>query len=167
MDKNKQLITSSSIIDTSTGEIISGYEKAIQLPEKVAIDSNFIKIHERALNDIESKKLGHFIRMLDFLEYETNRFTKRAVGLSPIPLGREDFENILGLGDRTIGTLFRHLLEVYAIFKIEGFYFCNPTFAMRSKFILTEVIMSMLPIDPAMNEYLKSNDKRLIRHLSK
>ena len=94
MDKNKQIITTSSIIDTSTGEIISGYERPIELPEKVLIDSTFVKILDRTFSDIENNRIGHFICMLDYLEYETNRFTKRAVGLSPIPLKRNDFEEL-------------------------------------------------------------------------
>ena len=100
--------------------------------------------------------------MANYLEYETNRYTKRNVGRVPIPMKQKDFEEVLGVSMRTVGTIFKELSDNLAILHFNGFYFCNPTFATRSKKIDANLLLHMIKIDPSIRQYISKTDKRLI-----
>ena len=162
MSRNRQLITTHETIDPGTGELISSYENKIDIPDKFALETNFIKVCNRAIDEIDSKKLGYFVKMGDYLEYETNRFTKRHVGRVPMPMKQKDFEEVLGVSMRTIGTIFRQLSNKLAIFYFDGFYFCNPTFVTRSQKIYTDILTKMIECDPSIRKSISKKDIRLL-----
>ena len=60
MGKNRQLITTYSTIDTQTGEELSSYEKPVSIPKKIVLETGFIKLCRRAIDEISYKQLGEF-----------------------------------------------------------------------------------------------------------
>ncbi len=163
MGKNRQLITTYSTVDTSTGEELSSYEKSIIIPEKISVEIGFVKLCSRAIDEIHYKQLGSFVKMAGYLEYETNRFADIHVGRTPKPLKQKDFSKKLKVSNRTIGSLFKQLLDKNAILRFDGNYYCNPTFATRSKAIYTDILMKMIEIDPSIRKCINKKDKRLIQ----
>ena len=163
MGKNRQLITTYSTIDTQTGEELASYEKPVSIPKKIVLETGFIKLCRRAIDEISYKQLGSFIIMADYLEYETNRFAYIHVGKTPKSLRQKDFKEILAISYRTIGTLFKELIEKNAILRFDWSYYCNPTFATRSKAIYTDILMKMIEIDPSIRKCINKKDKRLMK----
>ncbi len=163
MGKNRQLITTYSTADTSTGEELASYEKSIIIPEKISVEIGFIKLCNRAIDEIHYKQLGSFVKMAGYLEYETNRFADIHVGRTTEPLKQKDFKEILAVSYRTVGTLFKELIEKNAILRFDGNYYCNPTFATRSKAIYTDILMKMIEIDPSIRKCINKKDKELMK----
>tara|TARA_Y100000992_G_C21124307_1_gene423436 strand:+ start:191 stop:688 length:498 start_codon:yes stop_codon:yes gene_type:complete len=163
MGKNRQLITTHSTVDSSTGEELSSYEKPIVFPEKITVETGFVKLCNRAIEEIHYKQLGSFVKIAGYLEYETNRFADIHVGRTPKPLKQKDFKEILAVSYRTVGTLFKELIEKNAILRFDGNYYCNPTFATRSKAIYTDILMKMIEIDPSIRKCINNKDKRLMK----
>ena len=162
-NRKGQIITSSSLINKETGEIISGYERILELPKKFMFNVSFIKITDRAINEIDSLNLGYFTKLANYLEYETNRYTQRHVGMTPKPLKQKHFSSILGISERTTGTFIRKMKKMNAIFYFDKFYFCNPTFACRSKFIFKEIFEKMLSIDSRIINYIDEKQKSILK----
>ena len=93
-------------------------------------------------------QIGKFVKLTNHLDYWTNRLVARSRGRSPIPLDQVMISHILEKSIRTTNTFMREMDDIKAIMKIDGDYYMNPRFALRSKGIDTDIIIKMIKIDP-------------------
>ena len=74
---------------------------------------------------------------------------------------------ILEVSQRSITDLVKHLFDYRALFKINGEYYVNPTFAIRSAHISTKYFEEMLRLDPEIRINLKKRDQALVNQLER
>ena len=166
--KNKQLSSTFCIYDEETGDIISEGKRSIRIPDTVGFQQRFYKVSQRAIDVLTNyNHLGQFCKLLENIEYDTNRLTISAVGTKSIVIKQTDMAEILGLSTRTVNALVKYLKEKRAIFKIEGAHYINPSFAMRSGYISTEYLEEMLKLDPELKIYLPERVQSTINKLER
>jgi len=161
--KKRQLIAGFSLIDPETG-VVRDSQRTHDYPEKVGLEGGyFIKVFNRTNSELKNyKHLGRFIKLAGYIEYETNRLTISQVGREPIVIRHKQMADILQESMRTIYSLVTYLTEKTALFRFEGEYYINPSFAIRSSFISTKHIDKMLSIDPDIGHYIAKRDKSVL-----
>ena len=165
--KNTQLSSTLVISNAETGEILFERERKLELPERFFLGNKFYKLGDRAIETMSNNHLGSLCKLAKYIEYGTNRLTISGVGKNPIVIRQKHMAEILGVSQRSITYLVKHLFEYRAIFKIKGAYYVNPTFAIRSTYISTKHFEEMLKLDPEIRINLKEWDKTLVNQLER
>ena len=166
--KNRQLSSTFCIYDEETGDIVSEGKRSVSIPDMVVFEQRFFKVSQRAIDVLTNyNHFGKFLKLTENIEYSTNRLTLSHVGRKPIVLKQTDMAEILGLTTRTVTALVTYLKEKYALFKIEGAHYINPSFAMRSGHISTEYLGEMLQLDPELKTYLPERVQSTINKLER
>ena len=165
--KNTQLSSTSVISNAETGEILFERERKLELPDRFFLENKFFKLGERAIDSMNHNHLGSFCKLAKYIEYGTNRLTISGVGKDPIVIRQKHIAEILGVSQRSITNLIKHLFEYRALFKINGAYYVNPTFAIRSAHISTKYFEEMLRLDPEIRINLNKRDQALVNQLER
>jgi hypothetical protein len=164
--KNKKLLSVFSTIDQDTGEQLSRFEKSIKAPSIVDLSVHFIKFSIKALDGLSRTDLGKLAILSDYIEYETNRLTKsQAGGIPPIIIRQKEMAEILKVTQKTVSTFVIKMKNQRIIFKIDGSYFINPIFSMKSKGIFSEIFFKMIKLDPSLLKFVDDKQKNTIKAL--
>ena len=160
--KKRQLIAGFSLIDPETG-VVRDSQRTHDYPEKVKLEGHFVKVFNRTNSELtDYKHLGRFIKLAGYIEYGTNRLTRSHAGRKPIVIRQKQMADILQESIRTIYSLVTYLTEKRALFRFDGKYYINPSFAIRSSFISTKHIDKMLSIDFDIGQYINKRDKLVL-----
>ena len=165
--KNTQLSSTSVISNAETGEILFERERKLELPQRFFLENKFYKLCDKAIETMSNNHLGSFCKLAKYIEYGTNRLTISGVGKDPIIIRQKHIAEILGVSQRSITNLVKHLFDYRALVKINAAYYVNPTFAIRSAHISTEHFEEMLKLDPEIRINLKEWDKTLVNRLER
>ena len=161
--KNTKFITHKSIINKETGEELDCPDSKIEIPKLIVVASNFLKVHERAVNCLADKDLSKLTSLLPYLEWQTNRLVNKNVGRYPIPLKQKDMALLLNVTTRTISSFIQRLFEAKALFRFDSEYYINPSFVGLSASYDTEIIIKMMDEDQQLKGYLGRRDLNQIR----
>lgn len=161
--KKAKFIAYQTIINTESGEEKTLPEYKIEQPELIKIGTRFLKVCDRAVDSLKKGDLARLNALHDNLEWQTNRLVNKYAGRDPKPLRQKDMAEILGVSERTISSFYRRLYEAKGIFKFDTAYYLNPSFASRSRFIYTEIILRMIDEDPKLESYIAENDLKSLK----
>ena len=165
--KNTQLSSTLVISNAETGEILFERERKLELPDRFFLENKFYKLGDRAIETMRNNHLGSFCKLAKYIEFGTNRLTISGVGKIPVVIRQKHMAEILGVSQRSITNLVKHLFDYRALFKINGAYYVNPTFAIRSAYISTEHFEEMLKLDPEIRINLNKRDQALVNQLER
>ena len=163
--KNRKLISREYWVDSETGEEIFVSSKNTNPNSGVKVASHFIKIHDRAIKELNDNLLGKLCKLKPFIEWRTNRLVFKHVGRKPKALKQNDIAEILEVTSRTVSTIIKKLVDVCAIFRFGGEYYLNPAFIGGSNEYESEIICKMMTRDFYLEYELNKNDLKGLRKL--
>ena len=161
------LITSVQV-DIETGEIISPVVEKVQLGKGIMMGGKFFKVYDRTWNHIHEKFIGKFLKLSGEFMQANNTLMIEDKDIGELyKMRKKDITDFLGCDRATTTRFIKHLTNVRAIFKIDGYLMINPTFVSKKRITSTKHIPEMLKLDPGMFRYLPKKTKEKIDKMRK
>ena len=166
---NGKLISHLTITDPVTGECYIEEETIIQAPENIVIrdnDNGFYKTRKRCFKTFNKNEIGYFIKLVsNNIEYNTGKLRIGCVGKKPIPIKtKKQISQILDIDRKTTSHYIKSWENKHAIFKIDSFYYINPSFIQFGKSISLYIFNKMANIDIELRNSISKLDKKKLRY---
>jgi len=141
------LISHNEIIDKDTGVIISENSRSLKIPGKIFINGSFTKIFDNTRFDLTPNELGYFMMLTPYMEYQTNRLTISSQGVNSKKLLHKEMAKILYLSVRRVISLWHRYKDKKIMFKIDGWYYISPKYALRGRGVFIDIFQKMMDYD--------------------
>ena len=161
-----QLTSHNEIIDKDTGVIISESSKSIKIPDRVFINGSFTKVFDSSRFDLNHIELGYLMMLLPYMEYQTNRLTISYRGVKSKKILQKEMSQILKISIRRMASLYHSYKNKKIIFKIDGWYYVSPRYALKGKVIYIDVFCKMMNCDD-LNDLCSRKDLFIINKYKK
>ena len=141
------LISHNAIIDDETGVIMSENSRVFKIPDKISINGSFTKIFDNTRFDLTPNELGYLMMLTPYMEYQTNRLTISSQGVNSKKLLHKEMAKILNLSIRRVISLWHSYKDKKIMFKIDGWYYISPKYALRGRGVFIDIFQKMMDYD--------------------